>query len=475
MAQGDQKLPPAGWQTLEACLTERGNFEAILDAVTDGIFTIDERLQIIQYNRAAEEITGFSRDEALGMSCLEIFRQILFGQECLVCKAIEKEEYVRAVEREITRKDNRRRLVLVTTTRMLDAGGRRAGVVVVFRDIQELRELAEQAKGRASFEGLIGKSHRMRQIYQLIEQVADSTASVLIEGESGTGKELVAKAIHHKSPRANQPFVAVSCAALTESLLESELFGHVKGAFTGAVATKVGRFELADRGTLFLDEIGDISPAIQVKLLRVLQEHAFERVGESRPRTVDVRVIAATHRDLRHLIAEGKFREDLYYRLKVVSILLPPLRDRTDDIPLLVAHFVERFRKATGKPITGVTPDAMSALLDHAWPGNVRELENAVEHAFVRCTGTAITLAHLPREVRGAPHRLQAGGESPVSGQDAMLHPDGLTPVESNERERIIRTLNETGWNRTVAARRLGLSRVSLWRKMRDHGIVPRG
>ncbi len=466
MSQVDRKPSVVSAQPFEARVLGRENIEAILDAVTDGIFTTDERLRIVQFNRAAEEITGFSRDEALGMPCLEIFQQILSGQECLVCKAIEKEEYVRLVEREITRKDGRRGLVLVTTTPVREAGGRRAGVVVVFRDIQELKELTEQVKGRATFAGLIGKNHRMRQIYRLVEQVADSTASVLVEGESGTGKELVAKAIHSCSPRANKPFVAVSCAALAEALLESELFGHVKGAFTGAVTSKVGRFELADGGTLFLDEIGDISPAIQVKLLRVLQEHTFERVGESRPRTVDVRIIAATHRDLHQLIAEGRFREDLYYRLKVVPISVPPLRERTDDIPLLAAHFVERFRKETGKPITGVTPDAMSALLDYPWPGNVRELENAIEHAFVRCTGTEITLVHLPQEVRGAIRWPQAGHEG---GQAAP------SPVASSERERIVQALNEAGWNRASAARRLGLSRVTLWRKIREYGIIPRG
>ena len=475
MAPRDRRLPAAGAQAIEDRLLQRGNIEAILDAVGDGIFTIDERLRIVQFNRAAEEITGFSRDEALGMSCLEIFRQILAGQECLVCKAMEREDYVRLVERELARKDGRRRLVLVTTTPMLDAGGRRAGVVVVFRDIQELRELTEQAKGRAAFEGLIGKNHRMQQIYRLIEQVADSMASVLIEGESGTGKELVAKAIHHKSPRANKPFVAVSCATLAESLLESELFGHVKGAFTGAVTAKVGRFELADGGTLFLDEIGDISPAIQLKLLRVLQEHTVERVGESRPRTVNVRIIAATNRDLRHLIAEGKFREDLYYRLKVVPISVPPLRERTDDITLLVGHFVDRFRKQTGKPVTEVTADAISALLDYAWPGNVRELENAIEHAFVRCAGTEIALAHLPRDVRGVPRRPQPRGESRIGGPEGAPGRAAPSPAESSERERILRTLNETGWNRTVTARRLRLSRVSLWRKIRKYGIVPRG
>ena len=468
MTQPDPNAASAGSQTLDPYLLERRNLEAVLDAVGDGILAVDDRLRITHFNRAAEEITGFSRDEALAMSCLEIFRQILFGKECLVCKAVEKEEYVRLGEREIVRKDDRRRLVLVTTTPMVEPGGRRAGLVVVFRDIQELRELAEQAKGRASFAGLIGKNHRMRQMHRLIEQVADSTASVLIEGESGTGKELVARAIHHKSPRANKPFVAVSCAALAESLLESELFGHVKGAFTGAIANKIGRFELADGGTIFLDEIGDISPAIQVKLLRVLQDHTVERVGGSQPRAVDVRIIAATNRDLRQLIAEGRFREDLYYRLKVVPIPLPPLRERADDIPLLVAHFVERFRRETGKPITGVTPDATSALLEYAWPGNVRELENAIEHAFVRCTGTEIALAHLPREVRSAtgevvaPEAIAASASSPPN------------PLEAAEREALIHALQKAGGNQTAVAQALGLARNTLWRKLKRYGIDPK-
>ena len=475
MTENDRRSPARDVQALDTSLVTQRNVEAILDAVGDGIFTIDERLRVMQFNRAAEEITGFSRDEALGMPCLEIFQQILFGQECLVCRAMEKQEYVRLVEREITRKDGRRRLVLVTTTPMLDAEGRRTGVVVVFRDIQELRELTEQARGRAGFESLIGKNHRMQQIYHLIEQVADSAASVLIEGESGTGKELVARAIHRKSPRANKLFVAVSCAALAESLLESELFGHVKGAFTGAVTAKVGRFELANGGTLFLDEIGDISPAIQVKLLRFLQEHTFERVGDSHPRTVDVRIIAATNRDLRHLIAEGKFRDDLYYRLKVIPISVPPLRERREDIPLVVAYFVERFRRETRKPITEVTPDAMSALLDYSWPGNVRELENAVEHAFVRCTGTEIAPAHLPPEIRGTRRLAQTEGESRVQDEETSPGPAARTATELSERERIIQALNETGWNRAEVARRLGLSRVTLWRKIRQYGIVPRG
>jgi PAS domain S-box-containing protein len=471
VTQDDRPLLASGALSAGAPRLEHRNVEAVLDAVADGIFTIDEQLRIIQFNWAAEEITGFSRAEALGLSCLEIFRQILAGQECLVCQAMEKREYVRQVEREIVRKDARRRLVLVTTTPMLDAGERRTGVVVVFRDIQDLRDLAEQARGRAGFGGLIGKSHRMREIYRLIEQVADSTASVLVEGESGTGKELVARAIHYGSPRANKPFVAVSCAALAESLLESELFGHVKGAFTGAVAAKTGRFELAHGGTLLLDEIGDVSPAIQLKLLRALQEHTIERVGESQPRGVDVRIVAATNRDLRQLVAEGKFREDLYYRLKVVPISLPPLRERRDDIPLLAAHFLERFRKDTGKPITGITPDAMSALLEHAWPGNIRELENAIEHAFVRCTGTEIALAHLPPEVRGAPRLPRAADENRVPGAEAVRG----SVTGSSERERIVRALNETGWNRAEAARRLRLSRVTLWRKIREYGIAPRG
>ena len=289
--------------------------------------------------------------------------------------------------------------------------------------------------------------------------MAGSSASVLILGESGTGKELVARAIHYNSPRANGPFVAVHCSALVETLLESELFGHVKGAFTGATYTKVGRFELADRGTIFLDEIGEISPAIQLKLLRVLQEKEFERVGESKPHRVDVRVVAATNKDLWGLVREGRFRDDLYYRLKVVTIDLPPLRERRDDIPLLAEHFVEKFNREMGKKILGGTKEAMAALMAYSWPGNIRELENSIEHAFVLCKGRWFTLEDLPPEI----------AKSEPSDPTVVAEPPA---DEDAERLRILETLKAAGDRPTEAARRLGISRTTLWRKLKKFQIA---
>lgn len=445
-------------ESLAACLTSRDTLEHILNSVSEGIMTVTANLQVTTFNRAAAEITGFSKQEALSASCLDVFRQILFGQECLVCRALEKREYVREVEREIVRKGGARRLVLVTTTPL--AEGEQPGIVVVFRDIQEIRQLREQLKGRSRFHQLVGKNHKIQQIYRLIEQVADSSASVLIQGESGTGKELAARAIHYNSPRANAPFVAVHCSALVETLLESELFGHVKGAFTGATYTKVGRFELADGGTIFLDEIGEISPAIQLKLLRVLQEKEFERVGESKPHKVDVRVVAASNKDLWELVKDGHFRDDLYYRLKVVTVDLPPLRERRDDIPLLVEHFVEKFSRETGKKILGGTREAMAALMAYSWPGNIRELENAIEHAFVLCKGRWFTLEDLPPEIaKSAVSSSTVIPEAPAS--------------EVAERLRILETLKAVGGRPTEAARQLGISRTTLWRKLKKFAIKP--
>lgn len=432
----------------------------VLDSVSDGILTADQSLRIITFNGAASEITGFSREEVLGDSCLDVFRQILFGQECLVCRALEKREYVRDVEREIVRKNGDRRLVLVTTTPLHDPQGKQTGIVVVFRDIQEIRELREQLKGRSGLHQLIGKNHKMQAIYRLIEQVAGFTASVLIQGESGTGKELVARAIHYNSRRANGPFVAVHCSALVETLLESELFGHVKGAFTGATYTKVGRFELADGGTIFLDEIGDLSPAIQLKLLRVLQEKEFERVGESKPHKVDARVIAATNRNLFHLVKEGRFRDDLYYRLKVVAVDLPPLRERRNDIPLLVEHFMEKLNREMGKKILGGTKETMAALMSYPWPGNIRELENAIEHAFVLCKGRWLTLEDLPPEIAKS------------EGSDSTVIPEAPAN-EDAERLRILDTLKAAGGRPTETARQLGISRTTLWRKLKKYRIIP--
>jgi transcriptional regulator with GAF, ATPase, and Fis domain len=316
----------------------------------------------------------------------------------------------------------------------------------------------------------------MREVFGLIEMAAASPVTVLVQGETGTGKELVAKAIHYQSARRDGPLVSVNCSALTESLLESELFGHVRGAFTGAVGDRPGRFELASGGSLFLDEVGEIPPLVQVKLLRVLQERTIERVGESRPRNVDVRLIAATHRDLRTLVREGAFREDLFYRLKVFPIQLPPLRERKEDIPLLVARFIERFRETTGKRVSGLSPDATRIVMDYCWPGNVRELENAIEHAFVTCPGGAIGPFDLPIEIRRVELKRQLCGDAsgaPTPGPSAQENAPAREPASVVRRKRpvtrqeLLEALEASGWNKAEAGRRLGITRTSVWRRMK--------
>jgi transcriptional regulator with GAF, ATPase, and Fis domain len=304
----------------------------------------------------------------------------------------------------------------------------------------------------------------MKQIFSAIGAAAASEATILLQGESGTGKELVAGAIHYNSPRSENPFITVSCSALTESLLESELFGHVKGSFTGAIRDRVGRFEEADGGTIFLDEIGEISPLIQVKLLRVLQEREIERVGESKKRKIDIRIIAATNKDLITLVKGGEFREDLYYRLKVFPINVPPLRKRKEDIPLLFSHFIHIQNQKTGKSIQGVTQASLRILMDYTWPGNVRELENAIEHAFVLCTGEHIDVFDLPIEIRQLAYRpdaLNASSSTPAPAfSGAKLSP-----------QRLHELLYECHWNKAEVARRVGLSRTAIWKYMKKWDI----
>ena len=308
---------------------------------------------------------------------------------------------------------------------------------------------------RQRLHNIIGKSEKMQTIYSYIENLVDVQSTVLITGESGTGKELVAEALHYKGGRNSKPLVKVNCSALSDSLLESELFGHVKGSFTGALKDRIGRFKMADGGTILLDEIGDISPKIQVKLLRVLQEKTFERVGESTPTKVDVRVVACTNQDLSKKIERREFREDLYYRLNVVEIKVSPLKDRKEDIPLLIDHFVIKFNKKISKNITGISTDVQKMFMNYSWPGNVRELEHALEHAFILCHQKTITHKHLP----------------PVFEKFFVTKADRFKDMEDDERKSIIQALEKTAGNKTMAARLLGISRRSIYRRIKDYKI----
>lgn len=340
--------------------------------------------------------------------------------------------------------------------------------VTMFRVVKENRLLRSAVEDRYSFGNLIGKSKGMQDIFETIRKVAPATATVLIEGQSGTGKELVAKSIHFNSPRRNQPFVAVNCSALAESLLESELFGHERGAFTGAVSMKKGRFELADQGTLFLDEIGELSPALQVKLLRVLQEKAFERVGGIRPISVDIRLIAATNKSLRHEIAKGRFREDLFYRLNVVHILLPPLRDRLEDIRPLTNHFVAKYaeERPEEKPVTRIEKGAERLFYDYSWPGNVRELENVIERAMVMCAGDVITVDDLPTDFKKNVNKNSKLSISDLSPKATLY--ETLAHVE---KQMILQALRQTGYVQTHAASMLGIGKSGLNQKLKKYGI----
>jgi transcriptional regulator with GAF, ATPase, and Fis domain len=369
----------------------------------------------------------------------------------------------------IQARDGHPRSLVVSTRVLRDGAGAELGVVAILRDVTELESLRGRLRGHPGFEGLVGRSRAMQAVYQLIEDLADSDATVLILGESGTGKERIAEAIHRHSRRRDGPFVKVNCSALSEGLLESELFGHVKGAFTGAVRDAVGRFEQAAGGSIFLDEIGDLTPHVQVKLLRVLQERQIERVGSGVTIRVDTRVIAATHRDLHRAMREGQFRQDLFYRLNVMPIEVPPLRSRREDIPLLVARFIERFAQQTGRPVRGIDDAALGRLMDHDWPGNVRELENAIEHAFVRCRGELLLAECLPS--------LSPGG-GPLPRSESVLAGRVLSPASeagSVDRAQVLKVLEECRWNRAGAAARLGMHRTTLWRRLREWGISGSG
>jgi PAS domain S-box-containing protein len=435
----------------------------IFDNIPHGIFTVDQDGRITSFNSAAEQITGWKRHEVIGDFCSKVFRSSHCEHSCFLRKSITDGEAHRDEEVTITRKDGAEMLVSVSTAHMMDAEGEVMGGVEMFRDLSMVVALRQEIEGRYTRDDIISKSQSMQAVRQLAQLVARSTSTALIEGEPGTGKEMIARAIHNLGPRKDGPFVAVNCGALPETLAESELFGYVKGAFTDAVKDKPGRFALAEGGTLLLDEVGELSPATQVRLLRALQEKEFTPLGAVQSVRADVRILAATNRDLAADVGQGRFRQDLYFRLNIIRIHVPPLRARLEDIPLLVDHFVQKFNAMQGRRITGVGEKAMGQLMRYEWPGNVRELENAIEHAFVICGSSVIGRGDLP------PHVL---GERPaVQPPRVAEDPDRLSPLQSSEALVIREALERNGGNRSATARELGVSRNTLWRKMKSYGI----
>jgi len=433
--------------------------EAILQSISDGVFTVDLEWRITSFNRAAEQITGVKREEALGRRCCDVFRASMCETDCALRRTLASKRPVIGQSAYIVRADGSRIPTSVSTAVLRDSGGRIIGGAETFRDLREVAALREELAGRSRAGDLTSRSPLMQRVFEVLPTIAASPSTVLVLGETGTGKELVARTIHALSPRRDGPFVAVSCGALPETLLESELFGYRAGAFTGAVRDRPGRFAAAKGGTLFLDEIGELSPAVQVRLLRVLQERTYEPLGANRSETADVRVITATNRDLGELLRAGAFREDLYYRINVVRVELPPLRSRREDIPLLVEQFVERFNRLQQREVAGVAPEARSLLMAHDWPGNVRELENAVERAFILCRAGEIGLAHLPAELTAR--------VAPAAGADIRTARDLL------DTQSILTALRRNDFNRVAAARELGVHRSTLFRRMRQLGIAP--
>ena len=434
---------------------------SILESISDGVFTVDGQWRITSFNRAAEEITGTDRAEAIGRPCSEVFRASMCEVDCALKKTMESGEPVVDKAGFIVDAQGRRIPISVSTALLKDAQGRIVGGAETFRDLSLVEQLRKELKGRHQLGDLLTRSPSMQRIFEIAPQLAASGSTVLICGETGTGKELLARAIHNTSPRQEKPFVAVNCGALPDNLLESELFGYKAGAFTGANRDKPGRFAMADGGTLMLDEVGEISQALQIRLLRVLQEKTFEPLGATQSTSVDVRIIAATNRDLAERVKTGAFRQDLYYRINVVQIDLPPLRSRKEDIPLLAEHFVDRFNRIQGKSVAGVSPAAMSLLMAHDYPGNVRELENMIEHAFVMCSEGWIEPAHLPGEFIKAP----AAAAAKQSG--------GLKEaVASMEMQIIDDALKRNNYSRKAAARELGIDKSTLFRKMKALGLA---
>ena len=432
--------------------------QIILDSIADGVFTVDSEWKITSFNRAAEKITGISRKDAVGRQCWEVFRAGICENQCSLRHTVETGQPIVNQSIFIVNSDGDRIPISISTALLKGKKGRVIGGVETFRDLSLVEELRKELYKRQSFQDIISKNKEMQRLFQMAEQLADSDTTVLLAGESGTGKELFAKAIHSLSRRKDGPMITINCGALPDNLLESELFGYKAGAFTDAKKDKPGRITLAHGGTLFLDEIGEISKAMQVKLLRVLQDKTFEPLGGTRSEKVDVRIIAATNKELDSLVKEGAFRKDFFYRINVAKLILPPLRERKEDIPILSEHFINKFNRLKGKGIEGLQPEAMALLMSYNYPGNIRELENIIEFATVVCKNSMIGTDNLPDYLVKA---MSDDGCLTLSPKQKKITIKGL------ERDFIYNALAKNNWNRKLTAAGLGMHPATLWRKIK--------
>ncbi len=433
--------------------------EVILDSIGEGLFTVDKEFKIMSFNRAAEKILGLEKKIVLGDFCKNIFKSSRCFEECPIERVLENDQNVYDLEAVLETKKGQKVPVKLNAAVLKDADKTPIGGVISFRDMSHLEHIEKELLTTSNFQGIIGQHKAMKEIYNLIEEISDTDFSVLISGESGTGKEMVANAIQKLSKRKDEAYVKINCSVFPPHLLASELFGHVRGSFTDAVRDRVGRFEMANKGTIFLDEIAEMPLQMQVQLLRVLQEGTFERVGESVTRKVDVRVIAATNKDLQQEMREGRFRDDLFYRLNVIPIHVPPLRERRSDIPHLVHHFLKKYSIVSGKKITDVDDEAMDLLITYQWPGNIRELENTIEYAFARSKEDIIHASKLPPNVRMG-----------IRCTDDLCQTE--ESVEDSEYTIIKNLLQKHRWNRSKVAEELGVGRTTLWRRMKTLGLV---
>ncbi len=431
--------------------------EIILESISDGVFTVDHNWKITSFNRAAEEITGTDRSEAIGRHCWEVFRSNMCEHECALKKTMKEGRSFISSSTHIIDGEQRRIPITVSTSLLRDKDGNILGGVEIFRDHTIVEELRKELCAGFELGDMVSRSPSMQKIFNILPLISESDSTVLIEGETGTGKELMARAIHNMSTRHDKPFMAINCGALPDTLLESELFGYKAGAFTHAVKDREGIFAAAEGGTIFLDEIGDTSPAFQVKLLRVVEEREFQPLGSVKTVKSNLRIIAATNKSLLQMVEEDKFRIDLFYRLNIVQIELPPLHQRMEDIPVLISHIISRLNRIQGKSIDGIEQDALALLMSHHFPGNIRELQNIIEHAFILCSHGNIALRHLPATLTH---------QSPTNPVEPAVLPNPFDPVRAAEVKMIQDALHRNSYNRKATARELGIHKSTLFRKI---------